>query len=148
MPFDSPDLLRQAGYEAGDIPSVTRFGPVASRDSSVSSPSYVAELGFWSGLLQPDQLSEDGTLRVNLQLNFVPGTGEEVFAKLVNRSDAEDVAGTEIASTANAFQQSGFVEYTPPTTDDLLLWQIEVKTEPGDNDSNVFDPSVYIGDQL
>jgi hypothetical protein len=75
------------------------------------------------------------------------GTDETVAVRVQNEIDTETVVERTGITAGNRFDE-GYTNYTPTTTASPTRWVMEIKTDPGNNSSNIVAPTVDIGVQV
>jgi hypothetical protein len=141
------ETLRRAGYETGDTVPLFAFNVSAITDLNTSSSSFKFANNYISGIHPRfDELFPNSQMRANFQCQINPDSGETGTAKIVNSSDKEDIAVVSASSAGD--YSSGWVNYTPATTDDTVEITTKIKTEPGSNNSKFNRGSYFAGVQL
>ena len=148
MPFDRTDLLRQAGYESGDIVPIATISPNAARAASTTSTSFTEALDLFRWRVQWNLLTPAGLQTVaNFTLRVEPGTDETYSARAFNLTDKETVAALTDQTQPNN-TATGWTDYTPTRTDSSIAIDFQHKTEPGTNSSQAREPYLQIGVRL
>jgi hypothetical protein len=88
-----------------------------------------------------------GQLSVRMLLEISPGTDESVDVRWRNLSDSETpVNVSDIILTTQL--STGWVEYSPTTTDDRVRLEVERRTSPASNSSSIREVATQVGIQL
>jgi len=148
MPIDTADLLTQAGYDSLDVIPLYVVNQTQFRSRGTTSTTFANQPAFLSTTLQPDQLTPDGQLQASLAVSAAPGNGEALSVRMINNTDSDPLTTTEITTSSSGLVSSNFGRYEPPTTDTPIRLFIQLKTQPGNNSSKVFDPTLVIGSNL
>lgn len=148
MPFDRHDLARQAGYEEGDVLTLMAWTPNQAISASTTSTTFVQVNTMHRQFFRWDNhLPSGATGVVKLSARIVPGTDETYTVRIFNQTDTEST-GAIVSGSAAANVTSDWVEYTPPTTDSLIEFKFQHKTDPGNNSSIVTPTLFTLGVQL
>lgn len=145
MPFDTHDLLRQAGVTEGDFIGQMTSGTQETRVFGFTDTSYTAAFNFHLHIIRwDDYIPEDvqGHINGSIRINQV-GTDESIDVRLRNRTDGEVIHET----TGITSQQTVRVDtdYTPTTTTGILNLTWEWRESNGVNTSQVANPNSVVG---
>ena len=134
-----------AGYADGDVALVANYTGY-SLTGSTSSQTFteVSSLGRfrinWGDILGgADQIKTSMTVRFTQS-----GDNEEMGARYYNSTDNETLVS--VSGGPDTFY-SGWVDYTPTTTNDLTTVRFEAQTDNGDS-VTIAEPTLYIGVEL
>jgi len=141
------ETLRELGYESGDVIPLLFTSEGRANSGSTSSSSFQGMNSTFSIRIRWDRIVPAGVTAVVSLGGFLNANGDEVFFKMRNVSDGEDVTQT-ISSTGSEGVTSTYSTYTPTTTDGLLLINGFLRNSDGATSVTVREPSLVIGAQL
>jgi hypothetical protein len=133
MPFDRHDLLRQAGYEEGDVLWIAGSSEGNSPSINTTSTTYTGDVNFGVQLVEWDTLVGDRQGVGMMYGDVRVGTDETVDIRLQNTVDGETVAEATGFTSDFPRKVAGPTNYTPTTTGAPVPLEAQVRTNPGNN---------------
>jgi hypothetical protein len=139
QPFET---LREIGYESGDV--LPLFMRDISDTFSVTTTSFVGRGNSKVQLPPPDTIP--GTYVVGLSILIKPGTGETGFARIRQFLPTRNVVvGSEVFTTTRGGVFSGYTEFDPDTPSSPVSYELQIKTDPGNNSTTYKQYSITVG---
>jgi hypothetical protein len=114
---------------------------------STTSNSYVSEVSVFRFRTVWNKVFWDSQSVVKLTVRKTVGAGEEHSTRAFNQTDNEGVVSTGGKTSTGAYD-TGWVDYAPATTQDIISIDFQHKTEPGSNSSTSEEPVLLFGTRI